>query len=80
MQRSNDRFAERLPLVLHRPWLAYLFTTLLCVGAVALRLTAMTILPIGYPFVSFFPAVILAAYLFGVRPWIYAAILYGLLS
>ncbi len=80
MQRSNDRFAERLPLVLHRPWLAYLFTTLLCVGAVALRLTAMTILPIGYPFVSFFPAVILAAFLFGVRPGIYAAILCGLLS
>lgn len=80
MQRSNERFAERLPLVLSRPWLAYIFTTLLCIAAVALRLAATSILPVGYPFVSFFPAVIVAAFLFGVRPGVYAATLGGLLS
>lgn len=80
MQRRNERFVERLPLVLGRPWHGYVLTALLCLGALLLRFSAEQILPVGYPFVSFFPAVILASFLFGVRPGIFAALLCGLLS
>jgi two-component sensor histidine kinase len=80
MQRGNDRFVERLPLVLHRPWLAYVGAVALCLVALGLRFLAEHVLPVGYPFVSFFPAVILTSFLFGVRPGIFAALLCGLLS
>lgn len=80
MQRTNERFVERLPLVLKRRWQAYLLTTLFCVAALFLRIAAQAVLPVGYPFVSFFPAVILASFLFGVRPGLFAAVLCGLLS
>jgi two-component sensor histidine kinase len=80
MQRRNERFVERLPLVLAHPLYAYALTTLLCAAALLLRFGAQAILPVGYPFVSFFPAVILASFLFGIRPGIYAGILCGLLS
>ncbi|BBD97056.1 DUF4118 domain-containing protein [Sphingobium amiense] len=80
MQRNNERFVERLPLVLDRPVYAYVFTALFCVGAMALRFAAKPLLPTGYPFVTFFPAVILASFLFGVRPGMFAAISCGMLS
>jgi two-component sensor histidine kinase len=77
MQRKNERFVERLPLVLKRPWHAYLMVTAFCAIALLLREVAGPLLPKGYPFLSFFPAVILSSFLFGVRPGIYAAILCG---
>lgn len=80
MQRRNKRFVERLPLVLSRGWHAYLFATLFCLVGLAARELAEPMLPTGYPFLSFFPAVILSAFLFGIRPGIYAGILGGLLS
>ncbi len=80
MQRKNERFVERLPLVLDRPWLAYVLVTLFCLVALALREMTAPFLPQGYPFVSFFPAVILSSFLFGVRPGIYAAILCGAMA
>ncbi|HEX7875051.1 MAG TPA: histidine kinase dimerization/phosphoacceptor domain -containing protein [Sphingobium sp.] len=80
MQRTNERFVQRLPLVLGRPFHGYVLTTLLCLGALALRLTVDHMLPVGYPFVSFFPAVILSTFLFGVRPGILAGVLCGLFS
>lgn len=80
MQRTNVRFVERLPLVLRWPWQAYFFATLFSLISLLLRLVAENLLPIGYPFVSFFPAVILSTFLFGTRPGIYAAILCGLIS
>ena len=80
MQRTNQRFVERLPLVPRRRWHAYALSTLICLLSLSARLTAEGFLPIGYPFVSFFPAVILSSFLFGVRPGIYAGILCGLLS
>nr|WP_218036544.1 histidine kinase dimerization/phosphoacceptor domain -containing protein [Sphingobium sp. EM0848] len=69
-----------MPLVLRRPWYAYLLATVLCLLALAIRCMAEIAMPVGYPFVSFFPAVILTSFLFGVRPGIYAAILCGLIS
>lgn len=80
MRRRNERFVERLPLVLHRPWHAYALTTVLCLLALVVRSAAEIAMPIGYPFVSFFPAVILTSFLFGVRPGIYAAVICGLIS
>lgn len=80
MQRKNERFVERLPLILRRPWHAYALTTVFCLIAFFIRCIAQIAMPIGYPFVSFFPAVILASFLFGVRPGIYAGIFCGLLS
>ena len=80
MQRTNERFVERLPLVLPKPYYAYLLSALFCGVALGLRLMAQNFLPIGYPFVSFFPAVILSSFLFGIRPGIFAAVLCGLLS
>lgn len=80
MQRTNERFVERLPLVLKRPLYAYAISALFCGIALTLRLIAQDFLPIGYPFVSFFPAVILSTFLFGLRPGIFAGILCGFLS
>jgi K+-sensing histidine kinase KdpD len=80
MQRSNERFVERLPLVLPRPVYGYALSLLLCLLAWLARVAAETLLPVGYPFVTFFPAVILSSFLFGVRPGIFAAIIGGLLS
>ncbi|MEJ7927298.1 ATP-binding protein [Sphingobium sp. AN641] len=80
MQQRNERFVERLPLVLSRGWHAYLLVTLFCLLGLAARKLAEPIMPAGYPFLSFFPAVILSSFLFGVRPGIYAGALGGLLS
>jgi two-component sensor histidine kinase len=80
MQRSNARFVERLPLVLKRPIYAYALTLIFCVAALLLRFAAEPLLPTGYPFVTFFPAVILSSFLFGIRPGIFAAILCGFAS
>jgi two-component sensor histidine kinase len=80
MQRRNERFVERLPLVLDRPVYGYAISLVFCTLALLLRYAAEPLLPTGYPFVTFFPAVILSSFLFGVRPGIFAALLCGLLS
>ena len=80
MQRSNERFVERLPLVLDRPVYAYLLTFLFCAAGLMLRFAAEPLLPQGYPFVTFFPAVILSSFLFGVRPGIFGGVIAGFAS
>jgi two-component sensor histidine kinase len=77
MQRRNERFVERLPLVFARKWQAYAAATLLCAVALLLRAAAAPILPAGHAYVSFFPAVALACFLFGARSGVYAALLCG---
>ncbi|HEX7872399.1 MAG TPA: DUF4118 domain-containing protein [Sphingobium sp.] len=66
---------ERLPVATHRPLLGYAFALLSCAVALLIRLVSGPFLPLGYPFVAFFPAVVLTAFLFGPRPGIFAAIL-----
>jgi two-component sensor histidine kinase len=80
VQRRNELFVERLPLVVDSPWLSYSAAAGLSILALVIRISAISVLPNGYPFVSFFPAVILSSFLFGVRPGIFAAVLCGLLS
>lgn len=71
---------ERLPLASDRPLIGYGVTAILVVIAWALRLVADPWLPGGFPYLTFFPAVILSSALFGVRPGVVAGIVSGLLS
>lgn len=52
----------------------------LCLVALWLRWALDEAFPPGYPFVSFFPAVILSSFLFGPRPGVVAAIVCGLFA
>jgi len=72
------QFTQRLPLFADRPALRYGATILLYLLALAARFGADSLFPSGYPFVSFFPAVILSAFLFGARPGVLASVLCGL--
>lgn len=80
MQRKNERLVERLPLVLPHPLYAYALAGLFCLIGLGIRIVTAEVVPSGFPFLTFFPAVILSSFLFGVRPGIFAAILGGLLS
>lgn len=69
---------ERLPLGRERRWPAYGFALLSSLIAVVVRWEIDSVLPPGFPFLTFFPAVILTAFLFGLGPGIVAAVLSGL--
>lgn len=75
-----SRFTERLPLLPGQPLVRYVATLVLCLIALWLRWALDNDFPPGYPFVSFFPAVILSSFLFGPRPGIVAALLCGLFA
>ncbi len=77
--RDSSLFA-RLPLARDRPLLGYAGGLGICILAFAIRLLAEPWLPSGYPYVSFFPAVILSTFLFGVRPGILVAAVCGVLA
>ncbi|CAN5262879.1 sensor histidine kinase [soil metagenome] len=64
---------ERLPVAADRPLAGYGFA-LGATGLGALVRVAAG-LPQGYPFVSFFPAIILTAFIFGTRPGLFAGLL-----
>lgn len=68
---------ERLPLGRDRPLLAYGCTLLVCCAAFGIRLVVMPLMPMGYPYIAFFPAVMLTTFLFGVGPGILAGLLCG---
>lgn len=69
---------ERLPLARHRPWIGYFFAVSASAIALWLRHEVDSALPPGFPYLTFFPAVIFTAFLFGLGPGILAAILSGL--
>lgn len=71
-------FLARLPLAQDRPWIGYVVAILLAVGAAILRWEIGDGLPPGFPFLTFFPAVIVSAFIFGLRPGIVCAVLSGL--
>lgn len=77
---SLSRFTERLPLLPDRPLIRYAVTVILCVFAFWLRWALDAAFPPGYPFLTFFPAVILSSFLFGPRPGVVAAVLCGLFA
>lgn len=51
-----------------------------CVIAAALRMAFDSALPPGFPYLTFFPAVVVTTYLFGLRPGIVCAVLSGLVA
>jgi len=71
---------ERLPLARDRPLVAYGAVTLICALALAVRMLAAPILHMGYPYIAFFPAVVLSTFLFGVGPGAFASVLCGLIA
>jgi two-component system, sensor histidine kinase PdtaS len=75
-----SRFTERLPLVPDRPAVRYTTTVALCLFALWLRWTLDGAFPPGYPFLTFFPAVILSSFVFGPRPGILAAVICGIFA
>lgn len=77
---SLVRQLERLPLLADRQPLAYGLVLMLAVVAWAIRMAFDHVLPSGFPYLTFFPAVILSSFLFGRGPGIVAALICGLLA
>lgn len=66
---------SRMPIWRNRPWLAYGFAIVAVVAAVAVRRVANGVLPMGYPYITFFPAIVTTAFLAGTGPGLLAAVL-----
>lgn len=77
---SFGRKLEHLPLLGKRRAVAYAITLGFCAFAWWLRLVLDPLFPPGFPYLTFFPAVILASFLFGRGPGLVAALLCGLLA
>lgn len=73
-------FLARLPLAEGQPLLSYGFAIASSVLALWVRWAIDAQLPPGFPYITFFPAVILTAFLFGLGPGVVAATLSGLAS
>lgn len=65
----------RLPLAPERPWIGHSAAVFLSLAALASRHAVAGWLPPGFPFLTFFPAIILSAFLFGIGPGITASVL-----
>lgn len=68
---------ESLPMAVSQPWVGYGAAVALTAVALGIRLMFAGVLPSGFPFLTFFPAVVLTAFLFGRGPGIACAILSG---
>ncbi|WP_121120050.1 sensor histidine kinase [Croceibacterium ferulae] len=77
---ARKRWIEQLPVARNRPVLGAVITLCLVAAALLLRIVADPQLPSGFPYVTFFPAVIVTSFLFGVRLGCVSALLSGLLA
>jgi two-component sensor histidine kinase len=66
------------PLWKDRPIARTLATLALVAGSLAIRFSVDRLVPAGFPFVTFFPAVILSGFLFGIRNGALAGMLCGI--
>lgn len=80
MTNSAPRLLERLPLLASRRIVAYGAAIALSILACILRAGFDHLLPPGFPFLTFFPAVIISAFLLGRGPGTAAAILCGIMA
>jgi len=80
LKDESASFLERLPLGRNRPVLRYGAVLAICALCFVIRWVADPVMPAGYPFVTFFPGVILSTFLFGIGPGVLAAILCGFAS
>lgn len=71
---------ERLPLAQDKPWLVFGATAALMGVALMLRFMLLPLVPTGLPFVVFYPAVVGAAVLFGIRAGAFAGLIGILLA
>lgn len=71
---------ERLPLLRDRRAIAYGLTSLFIALGWGVRWALDPMFPPGFPYLTFFPVVILSSFLFGRGPGIFAAVICGLLS
>lgn len=78
MRGSLNRLLERLPLSERMPWLGYVAALCLSLLALLVRFAINPYTPAGFPYLTFFPAVVIASFLFGRGPGIFAAIISGL--
>lgn len=74
------RVLEQLPLLQEHRALAYALSLLLCAIAWWIRWTLHSAFPPGFPYLTFFPAVILTSFLFGRGPGTLSALVCGLLA
>lgn len=74
------RWTEQLPVARNRPIMGSLATVTIVALAWVVRTIADPLLPPGFPYVTFFPAVIVTSFLFGIRLGSVSAILCGLLA
>jgi PAS domain S-box-containing protein len=77
---KSKRWIERLPFAREHPVLGSIATFGIIAVAWLLRMLTDPLLPSGFPYVTFFPAVIITSFLFGVRLGSVAAIVSGLLA
>ncbi|MFB0613683.1 sensor histidine kinase [Aurantiacibacter poecillastricola] len=80
LPKNSLTFLQRLPLARSRPWIGYGVAIVASLAGLLTRWGVGAALPAGFPYITFFPPVILTAFFFGVRPGALAAILCGLLS
>lgn len=80
MSVRSKRWLEQFPLSHAHPAFGIVATIAIVAAAWLLRMMADPLLPSGFPYVTFFPAVIVTSFLFGVRLGGVAAILSGLLA
>lgn len=80
LPESKGSLLARLPLAADRPWIGHAVAALLALGALALRFGLDPVLPSGFPYLTFFPAVILSAFFFGLKPGITCSIISALAS
>jgi two-component sensor histidine kinase len=80
MPSNPVTFLERLPLLSGRPVLRHALAAGLSVGACLLRSGLDPWFPPGFPFLTFFPAVILSVFLLGRGPGTLSAVLCGVMA
>ncbi|MEG3093057.1 sensor histidine kinase [Sphingomonas sp. PB1R3] len=74
------RVLGQLPLLQEHRALAYALSLLLCAIAWWIRWMLHSAFPPGFPYLTFFPAVILTSFLFGRGPGVVSAVVCGLLA
>lgn len=71
--QRREPWVERLPLAGGKPWQAYAAIGAILLVAFVARVALMPVVPVGSPFITFFPAVLLIGFLFGARRGMVAA-------
>ncbi|MFD1787228.1 sensor histidine kinase [Sphingomonas floccifaciens] len=82
MSRSAERsrWIERYPVYEDRPWFGVSAMLLIAALALVVREAVDPLMPPGFPYVTFFPAVIVTSFLFGARLGAVSAVVCGFLA